>query len=100
MQSAEELAREISDMADIVRGAGGIRIPYIETLDLVPMIEADRNATRLAAKLEGANEVLDELARVAGEMRWNDDREMLTGIYKMLRTKYAPPEPQPPQEGR
>src|SRR6187551_3552227 len=34
MQTAEEFAKELSEMADIVRGAGGIRIPYLETLDV------------------------------------------------------------------
>jgi len=66
MESAEEFAKRISEMADIVRGAGGIRIPYIETLDLAPLIERRDNATRLA--------LLDEIRSYAAACPGSGDK--------------------------
>jgi len=49
------------------------------------LIEARDDAVALVARAE----VISELERVAESSRWNDDRNMLTGICKMLRAKFA-----------
>lgn len=56
------------------------------------IVESDRNAVRLASKLEGKRELLDELEVLAFEHR---------SVYvasRKLRAKYAAPEPQPATE--
>jgi hypothetical protein len=45
--------------------------------------------TNNAAIIAARREVIDELARVAANARWNDDRNMLEGVVKLLRAKYA-----------
>ena len=76
METADEFARRFVD-----RVAGDVRIAPSD----VALIDADRTAARL--------EVIVELERIAENARWNDDKRMLEGIAKLLRSKYAEPQP-------
>lgn len=94
VESAEEFAYEL-DHCNSHSWSGSA----FDRKEAARLIRERDTAIREAAKLEGANEVLNELARVAGGMRWSDYKQMLTDIYKKLRTKYQSADSQPAQDG-
>ena len=98
IESAGSLASRIASMADIVRTAGGARIPFMDEDDVRMLIESDRAAIALAAK----REVLAEIATLVGEMQCNEGHEFEVANQRavaMVATKYAEPASDPKPEG-
>jgi len=79
IETAEEFASVICDMADIVRTPGGARIPYLEKADLLPLIESRDAAVARAAKLELLEEIVPLLEHTGRN----------AAILDVLRAKYG-----------
>jgi hypothetical protein len=87
METAEDVVRKlfrecISAEPDGTPGGVAVIVAAVRAKEI---IEADRNAIRLAAKLE----VIREVERISENMRWNDDRNMLVGVCRLLREKFG-----------